>query len=81
MSAPGVPDSEPPNRPCTCSQTKTFANTALTPPQNTHLLQTQPKCPIDQQKEGDPFPAMFSEPPIDITHHHKSHIIPIIANL
>ena len=42
ISAPGVPDSEPPNRPRTRSQTKTFANAALTP-QNTNLLQTQPE--------------------------------------
>ena len=41
ISAPGVPDSEPPNRPCTQSQTKKFDNAALTPPQNTNLLQIQ----------------------------------------
>ena len=81
ISAPGMPESAPPNRPRTHSQTKKFANAALTPPQNTNLLQTQPKRPINQQKEGDPFPATFLEPPIDITHHHKPCIIPIIANL
>ena len=70
ISALGVPDSEPPNRPCTCSQTKKFANAALTPPQNTNLLQTQPEQPINQHKEGDPVPATFPEPTIDITHHH-----------
>ena len=58
-SAPGVPDSAPPNRPCTSSQTKKCANAALTQPQGTTLLQTQPKQTIKQQKEGDLFP----EPP------------------
>ena len=77
ISAAGVPDSAPSNHPCTHSQTKKFANAALTPPQGTKLLQTQPKQPINQQKEGDLFP----EPPIDITHHHKPRIVPIISNL
>ena len=37
--------------------------------------------PINQHKEGDPFPVTFPEPPIKITHHHKPCIILIIANL
>ena len=81
ISALGVPDSGPPNRPCKCSQTKKFANAALTPPQITNLLQTPPEQPINQQKEGDLFPATYLEPPIDVSHHHKPRIIPIIAIL
>ena len=63
ISALAVPDSEPPNCPSTCSQTKTFANAALTPPQDTNLLQTQLDQPINQRKEDDPFPMPFPEPP------------------
>ena len=43
ISAPGVPDSAPPNRPHTRSQTKKFANAALKPPPETKLLQTHPQ--------------------------------------
>ena len=39
ISTLGVPDSEPPNRPRTQSQTKQFANAALTTPPTTNLLQ------------------------------------------
>ena len=79
MSAPGVPDSAPPpppHHPCTRSQTK-FASAALTAPQRTMLLQTQPKQTIEQKQEED----MLPEPPIDITHHNKPRIVPIIAHL
>ena len=34
ISTPGVSESGPPNHPHTCSQTKKFANAALTPPQS-----------------------------------------------
>ena len=81
ISALGVPDSGPPNCPHTHSQTKTFANAALTPPQITNLLQTRPEPTINQHTEGDLFPATFPEPPIDISYHHKPRIVPIIANL
>ena len=81
ISALGVPDSEPPNRPQTRSQTKKFTNVALTPPQITNLLQTPLEPTINQHKEGDPFPTTFPEAPIDISYHHKPCIIPIIANL
>ena len=68
ISALGVPDSAPPNRPRTHSQTNKFANAALTPPQGTKLLQTQPKQPINQQKEWDPFPDPPPPPPPE---HHS----------
>ena len=81
ISALGVPDSEPTNRPRTCSQTKMFANAALTPTQIKTLLQTPPEPTINQHKEGDPFLATFPESPIDISYHHKPRIIPIISTL
>ena len=66
-----------PQHPRTRSQTKKFANAALTSPQGTTLLQTQPQQTVKQKQEEDLFP----EPPIDIPHHNKPRIIPIIANL
>ena len=81
ISALGVPDSEHPNRPRTFSQTKKFANAALTPPPTTNLLQTPPETTVTQDKESDTFPTTFPDPSIDISHHHKPRIVPIIANL
>ena len=56
ISALGVPDSGPPNCPRTRSQTKKFANAALTPPQNTNLLQTQPERPSTRTKKVTHLP-------------------------
>ena len=75
MHPPSPPP--PPQRPCTHSQTKKLANAALTAPQGTTLLQTQPQQTVKQKQEEDLFP----EPPIDIPHHNKPRIVPIIANL
>ena len=82
ISAPGVPDiapppPPPPHRPRTRSQTKKFANAALTTPQGTRLLKPEPKQPSEKKQEEDLFP----EPPIDILHHNKPCIVPIISNL
>ena len=85
ISALRVPDiappPPPPHLPQTRSQTKKFANAAITPPQNTHILQTQAERPIHQHKDTDPFHEMFPEPTIDITLHHKPCIVLILANL
>ena len=84
ISAPGVPDPPPPpppppppQRPCARSQTKKFGNAALTTQQGTTPLQIQPKQLSEKKPEEDLFP----KPPLDILHHNKPRIIPIIANL
>ena len=56
ISALGVPDSAPPppHWPCTRSQTKKFANAALTSPQDTKLLQTTTQTNQRTETRGGP---------------------------
>ena len=56
ISAPGVPDITPPQRPRTRSQIKKFANAALTTPQGTMLLQLEPQATQRKETRGGPVP-------------------------
>ena len=51
MSAPGVHDLKPPQRPRTRSQTKSFANAAYTIPN--HQSQSRPTPPEHTQQNDD----------------------------
>ena len=77
MSAPGVPDPTPPQRPRTRSQTKSFANAAYTIPNHNHRPQSSP-TPPEQTKHNDDF---HRDPTYATPDFNRTQIVPVIQNL
>ena len=76
-SALGVPDTAPPQRPRTRSQTKRLANATFIVPQWDQLYLYKPKPPDDTKKDRELDPDL----PDDMPTFTRHHIVPLIPNL
>ena len=77
MSAPGVPDLTPPQRPRTRSQTKSFANAAYTIPNHNHQSQSIPTPPEHTKHNDD----LHRDPTYATPDFNRTQIVPVIQNL